>query len=68
MNLIVSKWVFEDPLWTLFGSLLSSKGFSGQIQSIFFPKLHAILQVCKVLVLWCLLWLYQQPLHVSQAY
>jgi hypothetical protein len=25
-------------LWTLFGSLLSSNGFSGQIQSKFFSK------------------------------
>jgi hypothetical protein len=57
MNWIVSKRVFEDPLWTLFGSLLSSKEFSGQI-----------LEVCKVFVLWFLPCLYQQPLHVSQSY
>jgi hypothetical protein len=38
MNWIVSRWVFEDPLWSNFGTLLSSKRFLGQIQLKFFSK------------------------------
>jgi hypothetical protein len=38
INWIVSKWVFENPLWSRFGTLLSSKEFSGQIQLEFFSQ------------------------------
>jgi hypothetical protein len=44
-NCILSIRVLEDPLSTLLGSLLSSNGFSGTIQSKFFPRLHALLRV-----------------------
>jgi hypothetical protein len=68
MNCIVSKWVFEDPLWTLFGSLLLSKRFLGQIQSKFLSKASCNPMSLQGIVLWFLPCLYQQPLHVSQAY
>jgi hypothetical protein len=38
MNWIVSKCVFEDTLWSHFGTLLLSKRFLGQIQLKFFSK------------------------------
>jgi hypothetical protein len=41
-NCILSKQVLEDPFSTLLGSLLSSKGFSGTIQSKFFSKASCI--------------------------
>jgi hypothetical protein len=44
-NCILSKEVLEEPFSTLLGSLLSSKGFSGTIQSKKIPRLHAFLRV-----------------------
>src|SRR3954468_1674272 len=42
MKGISSKWVLEDPFPSLFGLLLSSKRFSGAIQSKFFSKASCI--------------------------